>query len=324
MSDRFEFDSHHLKKLKPQTWCQYHCMAAVVGFITSINVTCGHELIHSRDTFHKLLGMTVFTKFFYSHFMDEHVQGHHKLMGTLEDGATARKNESIYRFIIREWTTGRLAHWNREVKRIEKQFGAQTTVLHKVLYNKMFWMQVLHILMCVAIYYFLGWQSLKYQFLYSFWGTFWLIGGNYVEHYGLTRLKDKNGIYESVGKIHSWNTAGSGLFFRIHRHSDHHMASFRPYHLLRRFDDAPWMPFSFVPSFWIGIVPHLWYYCVNPRVEAVRDAQLGKQGNKTSFTLNMPMTDQDKWIKKVGWTYFCAITLLLGYFAFFSRVFSVL
>ena len=83
--------------------------------------------------------------------------------------------------------------------------------------------------MLAAIYYFLGWQSFKYQMLYSAWGTFWLIGGNYLEHYGLTRLKDKNGIYESDNKMHSWNCAGSGLHFRIHRHSDHHMASFKPY-----------------------------------------------------------------------------------------------
>lgn len=133
-------------------------------------------------------------------------------------------------------------------------------------------MQVLHGAICVAIVQLLGWTSFKYHLYYCAWGTFWLIGGNYVEHYGIERLKDKNGIYESIGKIHSWNAAGSNLFFKIHRHSDHHIASFRPYQLLRRNDDAPWMPFSFVPSFWVGIIPPFWYYCVNPRVEAVRDA----------------------------------------------------
>lgn len=52
----------------------------------------------------------------------------------------------------------------------------------------MTWLQVLHVSICVVIYYTLGWESLKYQFLYTAWATFWLIGGNYIEHYGLIRL----------------------------------------------------------------------------------------------------------------------------------------
>lgn len=118
MSDDVKWESYYLTAVKPKTWAQYHCVAAVIGFITSINITCGHELIHRRDTFHKVLGMTVFTKFFYSHFMDEHVQGHHKLMCTPMDGSSARYNESIFHFLPREFIMGRMSHWRREVKRI--------------------------------------------------------------------------------------------------------------------------------------------------------------------------------------------------------------
>ena len=173
--------------------------------------------------------MSVFTKYFNSHFLNEHVQGHHKYMCTPEDGASSHKNESVWAFLVREYWMGRLAVWKREVKRIKKEFGQDTSVINLVLYNQMFWLQILHLSILVVIYHFLGWQSLKFQLWYVFWGNFWLGGGNYIEHYGINRKKDKNGIYESVGKMHSWNAPGSALFFQLHRHSDHHMAAFRPY-----------------------------------------------------------------------------------------------
>lgn len=83
------------------------------------------------------------------------------------------------------------------------------------------------------------------------------------------------------------------------------------------------MPFSFVPSFWVGIIPPFWYYCVNPRVDAVRDAQLGKKGNATCYTNIMPMTEKDKWIKKVSWAWVTFATFVMGYLAFFTQAFNV-
>lgn len=72
------------------------------GMFTAFSCTAGHELIHKRNSVNKLIGTVAFTKYFYTHFLDEHVQGHHRLMGTLEDSSTSRKNESIWMFIIRE------------------------------------------------------------------------------------------------------------------------------------------------------------------------------------------------------------------------------
>ena len=83
--------------------------------------------------------------------------------------------------------------------------------------------------MLVLIYETLGLASLKFQFLYAFWGIFFLDLANYFEHYGLVRKKDKNGIYESINRYHSWNHVSTALYFRLQRHSDHHTASFRPY-----------------------------------------------------------------------------------------------
>jgi len=89
--------------------------------------------------------------------------------------------------------------------------------------------QLLHFSIMAAIYFIFGWNSLKYQFLYAFMGAFYLETINYIEHYGLTRKKDENGIYESINKLHSWNSISSPTMFRLQRHSDHHSHSFRPF-----------------------------------------------------------------------------------------------
>jgi len=73
---------------------------------------------------------------------------------------------------------------------------------------------------------------------------------------------------------------------------------------------------------WVSFVPPLWYYCINPRVEAIRDLQLGKKDNKTCWNNMAPLTDHDKKIKKVAWFYNTCLMLLFGYFSFFSNIFS--
>lgn len=165
----------------------------------------------------------------YSHFLDEHLQGHHKYVSTPEDPATSRRNESIYAFIPRSVIGSHINTWNREVKRIKKEFGDDVPTAIMLFNNKMVTYFIIHATICGTIYFFLGFGSLKYQFCYTLMGMFFLELINYIEHYGLLRKQDENGIYESINKMHSWNSLSSPVLFRIQRHSDHHAHSFRPY-----------------------------------------------------------------------------------------------
>jgi alkane 1-monooxygenase len=54
-----------------------------------------------------------------------------------------------------------------------------------------------------------------YQMIYMLWGTWYLEVVNYIEHYGLLRKKDENGIYESINKMHSWNSLSTTGLFRL-------------------------------------------------------------------------------------------------------------
>ena len=84
---------------------------------------------------------------------------------------------------------------------------------------------------------------MRFQFAYALTQIMFLETVNYIEHYGLERQKDENGIYESITKMHSWNCKSGPVLIRLQRHSDHHLHGYRPYQTLRRIDDAPAMPF---------------------------------------------------------------------------------
>lgn len=88
--------------VKPKTWSQWLLFLYLYGFISAVDTQCGHELIHRREWYNKALGMFANSKIFYTHFKDEHVQGHHKALATPEDASTSRMNESIYAYMPRE------------------------------------------------------------------------------------------------------------------------------------------------------------------------------------------------------------------------------
>lgn len=74
---------------------------------------------------------------------------------------------------------------------------------------------IIHSMIITTIYFVLGWGAVKYQMVYTLWGTVYLEAINYLEHYGLRRNKDDQGIYESINNMHSWNSDASPALFRL-------------------------------------------------------------------------------------------------------------
>jgi len=103
----------------------------------------------------------------------------------------------------------------REIKRLKKKWGKDINLALYIFENKMTMYFAIHVSLLTTIYLTLGWSALKYQFVYTFWGVWYLEVINYIEHYGLQREKDENGIYESINKMHSWNSISNALLFRI-------------------------------------------------------------------------------------------------------------
>jgi alkane 1-monooxygenase len=173
--------------VKPVSTAQYILFCIHWGYFAGLNGVVGHELLHKKERINKVLGTWAYTKFMYSHFLDEHIYGHHKLVATPEDPATARLNESLYEFIPRSVVMGIVNSWKREFRRIRRLHGEKASVFALIILNKMTYFCLLHSAMMLGIYMVLGWSSLKYHLIYSFLATFFLEVINYIEHYGLLR-----------------------------------------------------------------------------------------------------------------------------------------
>jgi len=230
----------------------------------------------------KFIGNWPAVRIMYSQLIDEHLKGHHKLVSTYEDGATSRKNEVLYSFVVRSIYTSITNVWGYESAKITKFYGGDASLFTRFFYNKMVWYEALHALVLYGVYSTLGWTSFKFFLCYIVGALIWVEIVNYIEHYGMERKKDANGVHESINKMHSWNQLSGAIIVRLQRHSDHHEHSFRPYQILRRMDEAPFMPFEYLHCYQLAAVPPIWFYVMNPRVEALDDIKNGRKNKKNS------------------------------------------
>lgn len=200
-----------------------------MGYFGGTSATAGHELIHWPETFNKVIGNIPYVQVFYSHFWDEHVHSHHKNLATDEDPVCHKMGVPMYQALPLAVVGTHIASWNREMHRLNKIHNGNPPLFAMIFDNKMVYYQIMHVFITWTIYQIFGWGGLKVQFVTVLQGMFWDEMINYIEHYGLTRTMDKDGIYESIGYMHSWSALASPNAFKIQRHSDHHAHKFRPY-----------------------------------------------------------------------------------------------
>jgi alkane 1-monooxygenase len=252
-------------------------------------------LVHKKEDRHKFVGSIPFFLCSYSHFGPEHTKGHHKHIATIEDPVSADKGWSYYYHTFRSVCMTHKSSWDREIERISKTGG------HPILNNQMTTFFLLHAAKYMFVGLVFGKGGLYFQAIYTTLGFFWVEAANYIEHYGLRRAKDADGTYEAVNSFHSWNAPASCVLFNLQRHSDHHCISYRPYQILRHFKDVPFLPYEYFVSIVIALFPPLWFYVMDPKVEAVRRAMRGEKvvGQEDQWCNKMPMSKGDKWRARV-------------------------
>ena len=210
----------------------------LVGRISGMGMLCGvtginlaHELGHRSTTYEKVMSKALLLSSMYMHFYIEHNRGHHKYVGTEEDPATSRYGEWLYTFWLRSISKGYLSAWNIESVRLKKLNA--NTLSGK---NEMIQFTVIQLLTLVLIVWACGPFVLIAFILAALIGILLLETVNYIEHYGLMRLKNEAGRYEVTQPIHSWNSnhiVGRVFLFELSRHSDHHYKANRKYQILK-------------------------------------------------------------------------------------------
>ena len=252
------------------TWEIVAATVSVGATTGAIGMTFAHELIHRRQEYERTMGGILLASVTYPHFAIEHVKGHHRHVGTPRDPATARRGESVYRFLPRTVLRSLADAWRIERKRLGEQerrtWSTHNLMLRYALLEAAIYGAIAFAFGRIGVAVFAGQSAVAIAILEII---------NYVEHYGLQRQKDKTKpwVYAPVGPEDSWDSpsrVSNWLLINLPRHSDHHLSVAKRYQSLELLHHAPHLPGGYGVIFLLALVPPLWFRVMNPRVDAVR------------------------------------------------------
>ncbi|MBR46158.1 MAG: alkane 1-monooxygenase [Rhodospirillaceae bacterium] len=246
-------------------------MTLSVGAIGgAVGIVFAHELTHRMSWLERRLADALMVSVTYHHFCVEHVHGHHRTVGTPKDPATARLNESFYRFFPRATIGGLISAWHLEVKRMRRRGRGPFTWRNWVLSGL-----IAQAAMYAVAGLIFGWPAIFVLAGVGLAAVFQLEVINYLEHYGLERRRSADGRLEPMGPHHSWDDdhrLSSWFLVNLTHHADHHMRPGEPYQRLEQVEGAGKLPFGYATSFLFVLVPPVWFRMMNPRVEALKAA----------------------------------------------------
>ncbi len=231
----------------------------------------GHELIHRRVAWERYIGEFLLASGSYPHYATEHFYIHHNYVGTPLDVGSAPKGQSFWNYFPRELyhnLTGawKMARWRMARRRLPFwhysnpfwRYGIETAAWYAFVYVMGGWIAVLiFMLLCLGIVF-----SMKIS--------------NYIQHYGLRRIRLPNGRFERVRPRHSWSANykfSKWMFFNFQRHADHHVTPSRHYPLLQHYgaDVSPQLPASYGTLFNLALRPKRWFETIDPLVDQWRE-----------------------------------------------------
>ncbi len=227
-----------------------------------------HELIHRPRREHFRLGAAYYTAILFGQHASAHRLVHHRNVASAEDPNTARAGESFYRFAPRAWIGS-----YREGLRAERALRQRTGHFGLNPYLAYGGGSIAALSLAALIAGFpgvLAWTGLALH------AQSQILLSDYVQHYGLTRVRRTDGRLEPVGPGHSWNTAHwftSAMMLNAPRHSDHHVHPTRAFPALGLPDDAPRLPWPLPVACALALSPRLWRRAIGPHLARWRNTQ---------------------------------------------------
>ena len=253
-------------------WWELAGLVLTVGMINGVGINTAHELGHKTGSLERWLAKLALAPVAYGHFFIEHNKGHHKNVATPEDPASSRMGETFWEFLPRTVIGSVRSAWQIEKARLARNGSGAWTIRNE---NLQSWAMTL--LMFAALTLWLGPIALLFLLAQAAYGSSLLEVVNYLEHYGLLRMKDANGRVERCQPRHSWNSnhvVTNLLLYQLQRHSDHHANPTRRYQALRHFEDSPQLPSGYASMLLAAYLPPLWFRLMDRRVVAHHDGDL--------------------------------------------------
>lgn len=263
-------------------WWAYFALAWGAGVSSGSGITVGHELGHKPNRLDQWGAKIINGLTGYGHFCIEHNRGHHVLVATPEDPASAKMGESVYAFAMREIPGAAKRGWKLERERLSKK-GLPFWHWR----NDLLQSYAITLAVALALVVWLGPLVIPFLIIHHYVGWSQLSFANYVEHYGLLRHRRGNGRYEPCQPKHSWNTnhiVSNLMLFHLQRHSDHHANPLRPYQALRNFEELPRLPSGYPGSYALAMLPPLWFRVMDPKVMAWADGDITRTNHVAGYT----------------------------------------
>ncbi|HSH89859.1 MAG TPA: alkane 1-monooxygenase [Ramlibacter sp.] len=243
-------------------WPTVWALAFAIGFVTGAQgITFAHELGHSRNRADRALGWVLMTTVNYSHFMVEHYRGHHPRAATHEDPATARRGESLWRFMPRTLAGSFASAWRLEAAQL-KQWRKSW------LASPLAWCLAFNVAFIGLLAIFGEFKMLVFWVAQSAFAVWLLETVNYIEHYGLQRAGVPGGKREPFGVEHAWNAdhvLSNSLLANLQRHSDHHTQAWKRFPELEALP-GPQLPTGYAGCLLIAAIPPWWFALMDRKI----------------------------------------------------------
>ena len=245
-------------------------MALVLAGEAQAVFIVGHELIHRRSLWERRVGEFLLASASYPQYATEHIYIHHALVGTPMDLGSAPKGQSIWNYFPREVASNLTGAWRVERERLARR---ALPIWHS---TNPFWRYAIETGAWYALIYWMGgiWAILVFAAL-CLVVVFSMKLSNYIQHYGLRRVRLPSGRFERTLPRHSWSANykfSNWMFYNMQRHPDHHTASNRRFPVLQHCgeDDSPQLPGSYGKLFWLAVFPSRWFRKIDPLVDEWR------------------------------------------------------
>ena len=191
----------------------------ILGLLMALSlINIGHELVHrTTKKFDCEIGNWALATAWNPAFAIEHVYGHHKNIGIAEeDPVTATYGENPIIFAVKAFFKEHVHAWGIETRQLNRRKQRILSFHNRILNGYLRTLMVFGL-----IGYFFSWQAMVIYICLGIVANYIFQLTNFIEHYGLVRIKGKPVQYH-----HSWNSNNrmtSYLTYNLTRHSDHHV-----------------------------------------------------------------------------------------------------
>ncbi len=251
-------------------WWEGVLLAAILTIEGQAIFIVGHELIHRRNAWERYIGEFLLASGSYPHYATEHFYIHHAYAGTPMDVGSAPKGLGFWHYFPRELRKNLTEAWAMAQKRMARR---NLSAWH---YSNPFWRYGIETAAWYAFIYAIGgWLFLPVYMILCLGTVFSMKVSNYIQHYGLRRIRLPNGRFEKVLPRHAWSANDKfdkWMFFNFQRHADHHVVAGRSYPLLQHYsgDASPQMPGNHAAMFHLALRPKRWFETMDPLVDQWR------------------------------------------------------